>query len=112
MSQWGKRRCGTGVPGKNCAYETTYDDGKIDDPKWLLLNPYSIAPSLTYWETKESKQILRFGELCTIIAHELPPDEWYAERGLLEYHLGIEWDYDEYDYDTPEKGKLCSNQTS
>jgi hypothetical protein len=83
MSQLGQRRCGAGVPGEICGYETTYDDGNRDDPNWLLFNPYSIAPSPTYWEKKESEQILRGGELCTIIAHELPPDEWYAERGLL-----------------------------
>uniref|UniRef100_A0A7S0AMF9 Uncharacterized protein n=1 Tax=Minutocellus polymorphus TaxID=265543 RepID=A0A7S0AMF9_9STRA len=80
MMDLAQRSCGAGVPGDIFGYQSTHDDGDL---------PHGP----TYWEKKEDAKIRRGSEMCTIIANEIPPDEWYSERGLLEYYLGLEWDH-------------------
>ena len=90
MLNLAQRSYGAGVPGEIFVYKSTYDDG--DDMRNIDLDFY---PRPRYWQKKEGKQIMRGSEVCISIAHELRPDEWYSERGLLEYYLVLEWDHGE-----------------
>jgi len=84
MMDLAQRSCGA-VPGDIFCYQSTPDGGDV--PR----GPVPRGP--TYWKKKEDAKIRRGSEMCTIIAKEIPPDEWYSQRGLLEYYLGLEWDH-------------------
>ena len=56
---------------------------------------WDLSPRPSYWEKKEDTKIKRGSEVCTITANELPPDEYYEERGILDYYLSLDWDHDD-----------------
>lgn len=104
MMSLGQRKCGAGVPGEIYDYKSKNElsfshrhssDYTGSDEDFMHSVEWDLSPRPSYWEKKEDMRIKRGSEVCTITANELPPDEYYEERGILDYYLSLDWDHDD-----------------
>ena len=104
MMSLGQRKCGAGVSGEIYDYKSKNElsfshrhssDYTGSDEDFMHSAEWDLSPRPSYWEKKEDMRIKRGSEVCTITANELPPDEYYEERGILDYYLSLDWDHDD-----------------